>query len=81
MLRVSNIRKIFFPGTPDEKAALDNVDLHLKPGAFCIIIGSNGAGKSSLLNAVAGKLDLDQGKIEILGSPDPAVTGKDGEVR
>ncbi len=65
MLRVSNIRKIFFPGTPDEKAALDNVDLHLKPGAFCIIIGSNGAGKSSLLNAVAGKLDLDQGKIEI----------------
>ena len=65
MLRVSAARKVFFAGTPDEKAALDGVDLHLAPGDFCIIIGSNGAGKSSLLNAIAGKMELDSGSIEI----------------
>ena len=67
MLRVSNARKVFFAGTPDEKAALDGVDLHLAPGTFCIIIGSNGAGKSSLLNAIAGKMELDHGQIVIDG--------------
>ena len=50
---------------PDEKKALDDVNLVLEEGDFCIVIGSNGAGKSSLLNAIAGKLLLDDGKIAI----------------
>jgi putative ABC transport system ATP-binding protein len=65
MLSVSNATKIFFAGMPDEKKALDDVNLVLGKGEFCIVIGSNGAGKSSLLNAIAGKLLLDTGKIAI----------------
>jgi putative ABC transport system ATP-binding protein len=65
MLSVSNATKIFFAGMPDEKKALDDVNLVLEKGEFCIVIGSNGAGKSSLLNAIAGKLLLNSGRITI----------------
>lgn len=67
MLCVSDARKIFYAGTADERRALDGVDLTLEQGDFCVVIGSNGAGKSSLLNAVSGKLPLDEGRIEING--------------
>lgn len=68
MLRVSQARKIFYAGAPDERKALDGADLSLETGEFCVVIGSNGAGKSSLLNAISGRMPLDEGRIEINGA-------------
>lgn len=67
MLAVTDLKKRFFPGTPNERIALDGLGFDLKPGAFCVVIGSNGAGKSTLLNAIAGKFSLDGGSIAIDG--------------
>lgn len=67
MLAVSNARKTFHAGTPDERRALGGVNVKLDEGDFCIVIGSNGAGKSTLLNAVAGKQRLDSGTVSIDG--------------
>jgi len=67
MLRIENISKTFHAGTPDEKRALDHVSLHLRPGDFVSIIGSNGAGKSSLFNAVCGSFFVDEGSIFLDG--------------
>jgi putative ABC transport system ATP-binding protein len=67
MLIVKDMRKIFNPGTINEKIALDKVDLSLDAGDFVTIIGSNGAGKSTLLNAIAGVFPVDKGKVELSG--------------
>ena len=67
MLELINVRKTFNPGTINEKKALCGVDLHLKPGDFVTIIGGNGAGKSTTLNAVAGVFPVDSGDIIIDG--------------
>ena len=53
MLKLENIKKTFNPGTVNEKCALQGLSLHLKPGDFATIIGSNGAGKSTMMNAIA----------------------------
>ena len=67
MLKIENIRKVFNPGTINEKVALDGVDLTLEEGEFVTVIGGNGAGKSTTLNAVAGVWPVDSGKIYIGG--------------
>ena len=67
MLRIEGISKTFFPGTINEKKALNNLSLHLSPGDFVTVIGGNGAGKSTLLNSVAGVYPVDEGKIVING--------------
>lgn len=67
MLEVRSARKVFYRGQPDEKVALDGLDLSLATGEFGVVIGSNGAGKSSMLNAISGALPLDSGKILING--------------
>ncbi len=67
MLEIKNIHKTFNKGTINEKKALDGVDLNLNPGDFVTIIGGNGAGKSTALNAVAGTWLVDEGKIVIDG--------------
>lgn len=67
MLDIINVHKTFNPGTINEKVALAGVDLHLNPGDFCTIIGGNGAGKSTTLNAVAGVWPVDDGSILIDG--------------
>ena len=67
MLKVENIVKVFNPGTVNEKVALNGVSLHLKDGDFCTVIGGNGAGKSTMLNAVAGVFAVDEGTITIDG--------------
>ena len=63
MLKIENIRKVFNPGTINEKVALDGVNLTLEEGEFVTVIGGNGAGKSTTLNAVAGVWPVDSGKI------------------
>ena len=67
MLKISGICKVFNKGTINEKQALRGVDLHLKPGEFVTVIGGNGAGKSTMLNCVAGVYDVDDGQIFIDG--------------
>ena len=67
MLEIQNIHKTFNPGTINEKVALNGVNLNLNPGDFVTIIGGNGAGKSTTLNAIAGVLSVDEGKIIIDG--------------
>lgn len=65
MLTITNVRKTFNKATVNEKKALDGVNLHLNPGDFCTIIGGNGAGKSTMLNMIAGVYPIDSGKIMI----------------
>ena len=67
MLVLNQISKTFNPGTINEKKALREIDLHLKPGDFVTVIGGNGAGKSTMLNAVAGVWPVDNGSILIDG--------------
>ena len=67
MLELKNIRKTFNAGTVNEKIALNGVDLTLQDGEFVTIIGGNGTGKSTTLNAVAGVFPIDSGSILIDG--------------
>ena len=67
MLKLKNISKTFFPGTVHEKTALDNLSLTLNEGDFVTVIGGNGAGKSTMLNAIAGTFAVDSGSILIDG--------------
>lgn len=67
MLEIKNIHKTFNKGTINEKPALCGVNLTLKDGDFVTIIGGNGAGKSTTLNAIAGVWPVDEGSIVIDG--------------
>ena len=67
MLTITNVKKTFNKGTVNEKKALNGINLHLAPGDFVTIIGGNGAGKSTMLNMIAGVYPIDSGKIEIDG--------------
>jgi len=68
MLELINISKTFNPGTVNEKLALDRLSLTIKDGEFVTVIGGNGAGKSTMLNAVAGVFFVDDGRIIIDGN-------------
>ena len=68
MLDINHIAKTFNPGTITEKKALTDCDLHLKAGDFVTVIGGNGAGKSTMLNAVSGAFLVDHGSILIDGT-------------
>ena len=67
MLKAQGVKKTFFPGSVNEKRALRGVDLTLEDGDFATVIGSNGAGKSTFLNAIAGVFPIDSGTIEVGG--------------
>ena len=67
MLKLNHIAKTFNPGSITEKVALADVDIHLNNGDFVTVIGGNGAGKSTMLNAIAGVFPVDRGTIEIGG--------------
>ncbi|MBQ3134051.1 MAG: ABC transporter ATP-binding protein [Clostridia bacterium] len=67
MLELKNITKIFNAGTVNEKVALDDLTITLNEGDFVTVIGGNGAGKSTMLNAIAGTFPVDEGSIVIDG--------------
>ncbi|MBC5713323.1 ATP-binding cassette domain-containing protein [Roseburia sp. BX1005] len=67
MLELIGISKTFNPGTVNEKKALSDVSLHLKEGDFATIVGSNGAGKSTMFNAITGAFYIDEGQIVLDG--------------
>ena len=68
MLEIKNVYKTFNAGTVNEKTALRNLSLTLADGDFVTVIGGNGAGKSTMLNAIAGTWPVDQGSIVIDGA-------------
>ena len=65
MLELIDVHKTFNLGTINEKKALNGVDLQLEEGDFVTVIGGNGAGKSTVLNAIAGVWPIDSGRILI----------------
>lgn len=67
MLEIRNVTKVFNPGTVNEKLALDRFSLTLEDGDFVTVIGGNGAGKSTMMNAIAGVWPVDSGQILIDG--------------
>lgn len=67
MLDIKNICKTFNEGTINEKKVFDDLSLTLEDGDFVTVIGGNGAGKSTMLNLVAGAYSVDDGQIFIDG--------------
>lgn len=67
MLKVEQVVKVFGHGTINEKVALNGLNLSLEKGDFVTVIGGNGAGKSTMLNSVAGVYAVDDGRIVIDG--------------
>ena len=65
MLKLNHVSITFNEGTPDEKKALQDINLELKKGEFVTVIGGNGAGKSTLMNIISGNLFCDVGDIFI----------------
>lgn len=68
MLTLSHVSKTFGRGTPNEKTVLQDFNLHLSPGEFVTVLGSNGTGKSSLFGAIAGSIPVDSGQILLDGT-------------
>ena len=67
MLEIKNVYKTFNPGTVNEKHALNGINLVLNEGDFVTVIGGNGAGKSTMLNMIAGVYPVDCGTITVDG--------------
>src|SRR5438094_8280047 len=67
MLEIASLTKTFHPGTPNEVRALRDVSLRLDRGSFLLIIGTNGSGKSTMLNAVAGTFLPHAGSLTLAG--------------
>ena len=67
MLELKDVVKVFYPGTVNEKVALNGLNLKLEEGDFVTVIGGNGAGKSTMLNAICGVWPIDDGKVIIDG--------------
>lgn len=68
MVTLDNVEKIFNPNTPSENHVLDKLTLKIEEGDFVTVIGGNGAGKSTMLNAIAGVFPIDSGKIILDGT-------------
>ena len=67
MLKIVNVQKTFNRGTINEKKALDGINLQIQEGEFVTVIGGNGAGKSTVLNMIAGVYPIDAGQIILDG--------------
>ncbi|MBQ8396594.1 MAG: ATP-binding cassette domain-containing protein [Clostridia bacterium] len=68
MLKIEHITKTFYPGTMNAKTAINDLSLDVADGDFITIIGANGAGKSSLFNAISGSFFTDSGRIILDGT-------------
>ncbi|MDD3822479.1 MAG: ATP-binding cassette domain-containing protein [Sphaerochaetaceae bacterium] len=67
MLRIEQLSKVFYPGTVNEKTAIEYIDLDVRDGDFITVVGSNGSGKSTLFNLISGTYPVTGGKIILNG--------------
>ena len=67
MLELQHIHKFFNPGSVNEICLFDDFNLTVKDGEFVSVVGSNGSGKTSMLNIICGSIDIDHGQILIDG--------------
>ena len=67
MLSLSNIHKTFNPGTPDEKTLFTNFNLNINKNEFVAMVGSNGSGKTTILNVITGGIPVDDGTVMLDG--------------
>lgn len=63
MIELDAVRVVFYPGTPDERIALDDLSLQLPDGGFTVVVGTNGAGKSTMLNVLTGVVRPQAGRV------------------
>lgn len=68
MLELQNITKVYNPGTVTEMCLFKDFNLSIREGEFVSVVGSNGSGKTSLLNLICGSIGLDGGDIKINGN-------------
>ena len=68
MLEITGLKKVFNRGTVNEKVALNGLNITVNDGDFVTVIGGNGAGKSTMLNAICGVFSVDEGKIVLDGN-------------
>ena len=68
MLELQHIHKYYNPGTVNEMCLFEDFNLSIKKGQFVSVVGSNGSGKTSMLNIVCGSINPDSGKILIDGN-------------
>ncbi len=73
MLELRNITKYYNPGTVNELCLFEHFDLTVLDGQFVSVVGSNGSGKTSMLNLICGSIDTDEGQILVNGDD---ITGK-----
>lgn len=64
MIEINSLTKVFYPGTVNEKIALENVNLKVEKGEIVCVIGSNGSGKSTLFNLISGTYPVTNGTIK-----------------
>lgn len=67
MLELKNIYKYYNPGTVNEMCLFENYNLTVKDGEFVSVVGSNGSGKTSMLNIICGSIPVENGKILLDG--------------
>lgn len=67
MLQLEKVNKAFHAGTVDEMKLFDNFDFHVDKGDFVSVVGSNGSGKTTMLNVICGSLPIDSGAIRFNG--------------
>ncbi|NLW42535.1 MAG: ATP-binding cassette domain-containing protein [Tissierellia bacterium] len=67
MLRIQNLNKTFYPGTPEEHKIFQDLNIEIEENVCTTIIGPNGCGKSTLFNLISGSLEADSGKLSING--------------
>lgn len=67
MLELKNIHKIYNPGTVTEMCLFNDFNLTVNKGEFVSIVGSNGSGKTSMLNIICGSIPIERGKVLIGG--------------
>ena len=67
MLELKNINKNYNPGTVNELCLFENFNLTIQDGEFVSVVGSNGSGKTSMLNIICGSIPVESGQILMQG--------------
>ena len=73
MLKLNHINKYYNAGTVNEMCLFRDFNLSIEDGQFVSVVGSNGSGKTSMLNIICGSIPVDQGTIEIGGGGSPHI--------